>query len=101
MENDPVFRVLESGLALLELLTSLDVIELRLGGGIILWRRGGFGTNPRLNGGSEQRAGLVGANWLLLDPGLNLTAALGPKTATAKCHPELLKGLNDLWHIFF
>lgn len=54
--------VLKSGLALLELLTSLDVIELRLGGGIILWRWGAFGTNPGLNGGSEQRAGLVGAN---------------------------------------
>lgn len=62
MKYDLVFRVLKSGLAILELLTSLDVIELRLRGGIILWRWGGFGTSPRLNGGSEQRAGLIGAN---------------------------------------
>lgn len=54
MKYDLVFRVLKSGLALLELLTSLDVIELRLRGGIILRRWGGFGTNPRLYGGSEQ-----------------------------------------------
>lgn len=71
----------------LELLTSLDVIELRLGGGVILWRWGGFDADPRLDGGSEQWAGLVGANWLLLDPGLDLAAALSPKTQKM-CHPE-------------
>lgn len=71
----------------LELLTSLDVIQLRLGGGVILWRWGGFGADPRLDGGSEQRAGLVGANRLLLDPGLDLAAALSPKTQKT-CHPE-------------
>lgn len=46
--------VLRSDLALLELLTSLDVIELRLGGGVILWGWGGFDADPRLNGGPEQ-----------------------------------------------
>lgn len=69
----------------LELLTSLDVIELRLGGGIILWRWGGFQAYPRLDGGSEQGTGLVGANRLLLDPGLDLAAALSPKTPKI-CH---------------
>lgn len=71
----------------LELLTSLDVIELRLGGGIVLWRWRGFYADPRLDGGSEQWAGLVGANWLLLDPGLDLAAALSPKTQKM-IHPE-------------
>lgn len=65
----------------LDLFTSLDVIELRLWGGIILRRRrGGLDPGPGLGGGPELRAGLAGPNRLLLDPGLDLTAALRPET---------------------
>lgn len=65
------------------LLTSLYVIELRLWGGIILRRRrGGLDPCAGLSRGPELRAGLAGPNRLLLDPGLNLTAALRPETHT-------------------
>lgn len=65
------------------LLTSLYVIELRLWGGIILRRRrGGLDPCAGLSRGPELRAGLAGPNRLLLDPGLDLTAALRPETHT-------------------
>lgn len=83
---------------LLELLTSLDVIQLRLGGGVVLRGWGGFGADPRLDGGSEHWAGLVGANWLLLDPGLDLAAALSPKTEKT-CHPESPESLIRTLHL--
>ncbi len=45
------------------LLTSLDVIELRLWRGIILRRRwGGLDPGPGFGGGPELRAGLAGPN---------------------------------------
>lgn len=65
-------------------LTSLDVVELRLWGGIILrGGRGGLDPGPGFGGGPELRAGLAGPNRLLLDPGLDLTAALRPETHKA------------------
>lgn len=65
------------------LLTSLYVIELRLWGGIILRRRrGGLDPCAGLSRGPKLRAGLAGPNRLLLDPGLDLTAALRPETHT-------------------
>lgn len=64
-------------------LTSLDVIELRLWGGVILGRRrGGLDPDPGLCGGPELSGGLAGPDRLLLDPSLDLTAALRPKTQT-------------------
>lgn len=79
------------------MLTSLDVIELRLWGGIVLRRRwGGLDPSPGLSGGPELRAGLAGPNRLLLDPGLDLTAALRPETHT---QPMYLLVLSDLLSI--
>ncbi len=47
----------------LDLLTSLNVVKLRLWGGIILRGRwGGLHPSTRLSGGSELRGGLVGPN---------------------------------------
>lgn len=63
------------------LLTSLDVIQLWLGGGVVLGG-GGRGLDPGsgLGGGPELGAGLAGPDRLLLDSGLDLTAALRPGT---------------------
>lgn len=60
-------------------LTSLDVIELRLWGGVVLrWGRRGFDPSPGFSGGPKLRGGLAGPKRLLLNPGLDLTAALCP-----------------------
>lgn len=60
-------------------LTSLDVIELRLWGGVVLrWGRRGFDPSPGFSGGPKLRGGLAGPKRLLLNPGLDLTAAFCP-----------------------
>lgn len=59
------------------LLTSLNVVQLRLWRGVVLrWGWGCFDPSSRLGWGSELRAGLAGTNRLLLNPSLDLTAAL-------------------------
>lgn len=83
LDTTRLFQLTDDSLVKLNLLTSLYVVQLRLWGRIILrGRRGGFDPSPGLGGRPELWAGLVGANRLLLDPGLDLTAALGPETHT-------------------
>lgn len=71
---------------------SLDVIELRFRGGVVLSLGGGrFDSSSRFGWGPELRARLAGANRLLLNPSLDLTAPLCPCFLHLDAAAELLQ----------